>query len=58
MRPHPVNRALAEAAKNASISTKLDFSAPNTPIIHLYLLALTPSGSCCVGQEYICSKDN
>jgi hypothetical protein len=26
-----------EAARNASISTKLNFSAPSTPIIHLQL---------------------
>src|ERR1035438_7813394 len=64
MRPHPTNRTLSEAARNASISTKLNFSAPSTLIIHPQLARsdsfrlilrwnqLPRSGSSCVGQEY------
>jgi hypothetical protein len=34
MGPQPANRTPSEAARNASISTKLNFSAPSTLIIH------------------------
>src|ERR1035437_2493522 len=59
----PANRTLSEAARNASISTKLNFSAPSTLIIHPQLARsnsfrlilrwnqLPRSGSSCVGQE-------
>ena len=59
----PANRTLSEAARNASISTKLNFSAPSTLIIHPQLARsdsfrlilrwnqLPAPGSSCVGQE-------
>src|SRR5258708_39396007 len=43
------NRTLSEAERNASISNKLNFSAPSTLIIHLQLARSYAPGSSCAG---------